>query len=105
MSNKSKILVVDDELVICNSCFEILNEEGYEVETLQSSRVALEKIQEDFFDLIIVDLKMPDMDDFEFLLFMNQNYPHIPVVVTTAFGTPDIESRIKKLEYWSNPAM
>ena len=56
--------------------------------------------------MVVVDLKMPDMDDFEFLAFMNQNYPHIPVIVTTAFGTPDIESKIKKLEsclYFEKP--
>ena len=58
---KDKILVVDDEPMICKSCKEILEEEGYRVDMAHSGQEGVAKALEKAFDLLIVDMKMPDL--------------------------------------------
>jgi len=58
---RKRILVVDDEEVILELLGAILQAEGHEVETARNGRLAIEKIKSDHFDLIISDLKMPDI--------------------------------------------
>jgi len=48
-------------------------------------------------DLVVTDLKMPILDGFELLAHMSSHHPHLPVIVMTAFGTPEIEDRIDRL--------
>ncbi|MFO7570021.1 MAG: response regulator [Smithellaceae bacterium] len=48
-------------------------------------------------NLVITDLSMPKMDGFELLAYIKRNYPHIPVILMTAFGTPKIEEVISTL--------
>ena len=62
-----KILVVDDEMIVCESCKRILEEEGYEVETALSGKEAFEKMKANPFDIVITDLKMPGIDGMEVL--------------------------------------
>ena len=59
---KDKILVVDDEESILKTIFNALTIEGYDVSTTSSSRDALEKVRSTFFDLILLDVRMPEMD-------------------------------------------
>jgi DNA-binding NtrC family response regulator len=48
-------------------------------------------------DLVVTDLSMPKMDGFELLAYMNRNYPKIPVILMTAFGTPKIEEIVNSM--------
>ena len=48
-------------------------------------------------DLVVTDLSMPKMDGFELLAYMNRNYPKIPVILMTAFGTPKIEEIVSSM--------
>ena len=57
-----RILVVDDEVIVCESCKRILEEEGYEVETALSGREAFEKMKDNPFDIVITNFKMPGID-------------------------------------------
>jgi hypothetical protein len=57
-----RILVVDDEMIVCESCKRILEEDGYEVETALIGMEAFEKMKENPFDIAITDLKMPGID-------------------------------------------
>lgn len=104
----NKILLVDIDTGMLNIFKGIFKEHADKVEIMTSGsiREVPNIISSTRINMVIIDLKMPDIDDFEFLEFMNKNYAHIPVVVTTAFGTPDIESRIKQLEsceYFEKP--
>ena len=63
----ARVLVVDDEMIVCESCKRILEEEGYEVETALSGQEAFQKMKEDPFDIVITDLKMPGVDGMEVL--------------------------------------
>ena len=57
-----RVLVVDDEPVVNESCRRVLTREGYEVDTAQSGREGLDRALAADFDLVITDLKMPDLD-------------------------------------------
>jgi len=92
----AKILVVDDEEIVCLSCQRILTEEGYEVHTCLSGPEGLQVITEEPVDLAIVDLKMPGMDGIEFLQAVKRDHPHIPVIMITGFST--VESAVEAMK-------
>ncbi len=87
---KGKILVVDDEPVVLKSCERILNPEGFDVLTAERARDAISIIKNDNIDLIITDLRMPEMDGVEFIRNIRSIKPDIGVVVIT--GYPSQES-------------
>jgi len=84
---KGKILIVDDEVVVCKSCERILSPEGYEVETALSGLEALEKLSQESFDIVITDLKMPGMDGMELLAKVKEKDPEIIVIMITGYST------------------
>ncbi len=58
---KGRILVIDDDDAILQTCRTILDDEGYEVETASNGRTGLDLLSRNSFDLALVDLKMPSM--------------------------------------------
>lgn len=93
------ILIVDDEKVFLLSLSEGLSQysDQYTVYTAENGRIAIELLSAQHLDLVITDLKMDQMDGFELLAVMNNQYPTIPTIVMTAFGTPELEEKINKL--------
>mgnify|MGYP001131734990 CR=1 FL=1 len=81
-----KILVADDEMAIRLLYSEELKEEGYEVYTASNGKEALEIVEKVPLDLVILDIKMPVMDGIEALRQIKERYPHLPVVLSTAYG-------------------
>lgn len=96
MQNKYKIFVIDDEAIILKSCSNVLTENGYEVATAQSSRIALERIKEELFDLIILDLKMPGIDGLQLLRIIKNIKPNIEVIIITGYSS--IENAIETMK-------
>jgi len=94
---KGEILIVDDEVVVCESCRRILEKVGYTVETTTNSREALERIKQKLFDVVIVDLKMPQIDGMEFLRRVKQDYPEIMVIMITGYSTVDTAVKAMKM--------
>lgn len=92
----AKILVIDDEEIVCLSCQRILTEEGYEVHTRLSGPEGLKLLAEEPFDLAIVDLKMPGMDGMEVLQSIKRDYPQIPVIMITGYAT--VESAVEAMK-------
>lgn len=92
-----RILVVDDEMVVCESCQRILEEEGYEIEIALSGAEALVKIKEKPFDIVITDLKMPGMDGMELLRILRKDYPDVIVIMITGFSTVETAVEAMKL--------
>ncbi|MBU1743919.1 MAG: sigma-54 dependent transcriptional regulator [Proteobacteria bacterium] len=84
--NKRNILVVDDEAAIREGVRRILAAEGYQAETSAGGRTALEKIQEQDFDVVITDLKMPGMDGIEVLKAIKILQPEVPVIIITGYS-------------------
>lgn len=84
-----KIIVIDDEKIVCDMAKKVLEVEGYEVETYTDSQLALERIKEASFDLVITDLKMGTVSGMDILREVNQRSPKTKVIMLTAYATLD----------------
>lgn len=82
-----KILIVDDELLVRNFLSETLKRSGMEVATAENGRKALQILKESTFDLVITDMKMPDLTGIDILRKVKESSPGTLVVVITAFGS------------------
>jgi two-component system, NtrC family, sensor kinase len=87
------ILVVDDEPGIALLCKRILIRAGYEVASETDPLVAIERLQEDHFDLLLVDIRMPEVDGFDVISRAKIVQPDIAVLVMTGFGTVEMAIR------------
>ncbi len=95
MSYRANVLVVDDEQIVCNSCKKILSQQGHNVKMALNGREALKKVEEDKYDVVIADWKMPDIDGMEVLRIVKKNHPDIiPIMIT---GYPSVESAVKAM--------
>ncbi|MHB9155232.1 MAG: response regulator [Endomicrobiales bacterium] len=91
-----KILIVDDESGITDVSNRILKSKGYSVMTAASGEEALEILENETFDLALIDLRMPGIDGMELLRRIKKLYPTTEVVIITAEVT--IESAIESLK-------
>lgn len=82
---KKRILVVDDEEGLRLLYKEELEEEGAEVEVAASGEEALEKLENEPIDLVLLDIKMPGMDGVEVLRRVKEKWKDLPVVLCTAY--------------------
>lgn len=82
-----KILVVDDEEVMLKLVSNILSDEGYKVSSLSNSLKALERIKEEEFDLMIADIKMPDLDGIELVKKAHQVRPNLGALFMTGYAS------------------
>ena len=71
------ILVVDDESGITSALEYLLQRDGYQVETAANGRMALEKLRERTYDLLLSDLRMPELDGMGLYEELAQHYPHL----------------------------
>jgi len=97
-----RILVVDDDEMVLMALEELLKPEGYEVHAFSSGTEALKKLDEDGFDLLMMDVIMPEMDGFELCRRVRQKekYKEVPIVFLTAKSRD--EDRAKGLEAGAN---
>jgi len=82
-----KILVVDDEPNICQSCVKILSKQDYDVRYALNGFDALKLMEEDLFDVIVTDLKMSRLGGMELLSQVKETYPDTRVVVITGYAS------------------
>ena len=87
MATKSKILIIDDEEVVLDSCAQILKKSDYQLATANNGTSGLALIPEYQPDLIFVDLKMPGISGFEVLEKIHEMDPTLVTVVITGFAT------------------
>jgi len=99
---EQKILCVDDEIVNLKLLEAFLSSKGYKLTFAENGAKAIEKLKEDNFDLIILDIMMPIMDGFETCRKIRENptTKDIPVIIITALE--DRESKLKGLEVGAN---
>lgn len=83
------IVVVDDDLSLCHFLTKPLSQKGYQVIVCHNGKQALEIINEQEVDLILLDNKLPDRTGLEILKNIRQTHPKMPVIIMTAFGTTD----------------
>jgi len=86
MKENVKILVVDDEAIMRNLLLKILEQEGYQITLAASSPEAIEKLENESFELVLSDVKMPEINGFELLKTIKSRWPHIAVIMMTGYG-------------------
>ncbi len=82
------ILLVDDDVEVLRALGKVLEKAEYEVVAHSSARSAMEDINHGQlrFDVVITDVCMPEVNGIEFLAFLKQMFPSVPVIMLTAFG-------------------
>ncbi len=93
----NKILVIDDEEHMCWALEKGLRQEGYQVLTATRGRAGLEIIRNETPSLVILDLKMPEMDGLEVLVKAKEIIPKLPIIMLTAHGTINTAIEAMKL--------
>ena len=86
---KPKILIIDDEAIVRISCEKCLLPEGYDVDSAENGIVGLRLVESNTYDLILTDLKMPDMDGIEFLAKIRETHPKTKVIMITGYSTTE----------------
>lgn len=84
-----KILVVDDEKIVCDMAKKILESDGYDVDTFTDSQQALEAVRQGHYDLIVTDLMMEQVSGMDLLREVNRLHPETKVIMLTAYATLD----------------
>ena len=106
MADERKLLVVDDEEVVCQACRRIFSRQGFQVDTFTDARQGLVKATETDFAIILLDIKMPHMDGIQFLERLREKKPNVPVLIIT--GYPSIPNaaaamRLGACDYVTKP--
>lgn len=84
---KARILIAEDEKIQREMLEGFLRGEGYYVDSVANGKLALKKLEENSYDIALVDYKMPEMDGLTTLKEIKRQYPDLPVVMMTAYGT------------------
>jgi len=92
---KKSILIVDDDRTILKSLREILESEGYSVETVQTSQEAIEKTKTQFYNLALLDIKLPDMEGTKLLKAIHETSPKMVKIMVT--GYPALQNAVESL--------
>ena len=92
---KKSILIVEDDKAIIKSLKNILQSEGYSVDTAENGREAIQKSKEKFFNMALLDIKLPDMEGTKLLVTMHENLPKMVKIMIT--GYPSVENAVEAL--------
>lgn len=92
---KKRILVVDDDEVVLESLRELLELKGYDVDTAEDGKEAIRKSKDNFYNLALLDIKLPDMEGTELLTKMHRNTPQMMKIMIT--GYPTLENAVEAL--------
>jgi len=92
MMGKKRILVVDDDVGILRVFRSILQKEGYSVETAETGKIAIGKIEKEKFNVYLIDVRLPDMEGTDLLLKIPYEHGTVKIIVT-GFSTDDVGKR------------
>jgi DNA-binding NtrC family response regulator len=87
--NDARILVIDDEAGIRESMEVLLSLEGYAVDLAIDGEAGLKQLEQNVYDLVLLDLALPGQSGLELLPQIHERYPDLPVIMITAYGTVD----------------
>ena len=94
--NKKTILVVDDDKSILRTFTRILQKSGYDIDTAETGKEAMEKTENRHYDLALVDIRLPDMDGTDLLAKLKKQLQHTVKIMITGF--PSLETGVKALD-------
>jgi two-component system response regulator HydG len=87
VSASQRILIVEDELPMCELLASYFGEKGYEVESAQNGEEALKRFEERDYALVVTDIKLPGMSGLELLARIQMEWPEVGVIIMTAFSS------------------
>ena len=104
--NQKNILVIDDDKIILDSLCEFLTLEGFRTSGAENLKGALAKLEQEYYNLVITDVNLPDGDGLGLLDVIRENHPQTVTIVITGYGS--IESAVKAIkqgayEYLTKP--
>lgn len=85
--DKKKILIVDDDRTILTSFSEILQSKGYSIDTAESGTEAISKTEKDYFNLVLLDIKLPDMEGIDLLNSIRETNPRMMKIVVSGYAS------------------
>lgn len=93
---RARILIVDDEAVVRDSLGDWFRDEGYECDTAESAKVALEKLTHGSWDIFLLDIRMPGIDGLELQRKLKEAQPDATVIIMTAYAS--VESAVEAMK-------
>ncbi len=96
----ARVLIVDDDPAIRDGCAQVLTRRGYECVEAATGAEALRLLDESDFDLVLVDLKMPDINGLDLISSIRQRDTLLPIVMITAYGT--IQNAVEAMRLGAN---
>jgi CheY-like chemotaxis protein len=96
-TDTGRVLIVDDEPVVCRSFKRVLSDAGYDVHTETTGQNALATFGNKPFDLVLTDLKLPDINGLEVTRHVREARPEVPVMIVTGYGSPESELEAEQL--------
>ncbi len=87
MGNQAKVMVLDDESIVCENLRGPLSDKGFEVETFTDSRTALDRLEETHFDVVVTDLKMKGPTGLDLLHALRDRSPSTEVIIITGYAS------------------
>ena len=95
MEGKLRLLIVDDDVKLCETIADIFWEKGYTVDMAYNGRQALEKLADRFFNVVLLDIKLSNADGIELLKILKEAHPEAEVIIITGYAT--LESAVEAL--------
>ena len=93
----ARILVVDDEEIVIRSCMRILDADDYQIETARDGQEALRKVEDNPYDIMILDIMMPNLGGLEVLRRVKEAHPDMDVIMITGLSQIDTAVQAMKL--------
>ena len=97
MNDKPSILIVEDDANIRETLSTILKQKGYNTDTAKNGQEAIQKSKTKFFNLALLDIKLPDMEGTKLLKMVPENLPKMMKIMIT--GYPSLENAVEALNY------
>lgn len=97
ISSKPNVLIVDDEEVVCNVLSDGLHEQGYLCSIALEGSEALAKLAAEDFDVVLLDIRLPDISGTEVLAKIRLKHPHVAAVMVTGVNSIDTAVEVMKL--------
>lgn len=91
-----KLLIVDDDLTVCDVLTDTLTEYGYDCAVETNGLNVISRLRTEFFDGVLLDLLMPEIDGLELLQLIKEPFPELPVIIITGFGS--IETAVESIK-------
>jgi DNA-binding NtrC family response regulator len=96
MKEKPNILIIDDEEAIRDSCSQVFHKEGYTAKEAENGKQGLDLFKDEFFHIVLLDLKLPGIDGMEVLKKIKEESPETPVIIMTAYAS--VESAVQAMK-------